>query len=647
MGKQKLKLSSVKGYRKKRKAKLAASLTCESVASSNSSNPDTDLVVSLPLLSFTHNKVKGLMELHDRLSKNGIPGWNIVESTSERLSLAKMKFSPPRISVSVQISSNFEYCVTLEGYTINLPQLEAPIGSRISCVNDVIVLLNTINTFHLCEGNLCSEFPDLVVHNKGKFYGTDRKLYFIIYLVLHYINIVHTGKTLVANIVTNDSRQTIRHRECQVIVKEGVIRCTKCAAHRKTLQSTATRLHSRARNDASRSPTSHTITSPSSHANLDYLTAPEVSLRVQALQSRLKSSNKLVSQLQERIKKLTETQGLNVEQDLHDDLVTVMDQHEDSVSKQYDEDSFQMIFWRQQRQAIQKGTGVRWHPLFIKWCLYLHHCSSGAYKVLRNSKCLCLPSERTLRDYTHFNSTGAGFSDATDSQLKEYAKLDESPNHKNLVGLLFDEIHIKEGLVFDKNTGNLIGFADLGDINNDFIRYSNSDSDGESKLPLAKSVMFIMVRGLTSRLTFPYAQFPVESIKGSQLFPLFWEAVHRLEFMGFRVLSCTCDGATSNRRLYHLLTQSQTDKYKVLNKYSEDQRYIYLFSDPPHLIKTIRNCFSTRPLWVSTYVVVLVMLFSNQLCFGSVVDNTLVGNMSLIYTSAIWELAKDLQWSTS
>jgi len=162
-------------------------------------------------------------------------------------------------------------------------------------------------------------------------------------------------------------------------------------------------------------------------------------------------------------------------------------------------------------------------------------------ELVRNSKRLCLPSERTLRDYTHFNSTGAGFSDATDCQLKEHAKLDESPNHKNLVGLLFDEIHIKEGLVFDKNTGNLIGFVDLGDINNDFLRYSNSESGSECKLPLAKSVMFIMVRG---GLSFPYAQFPAESIKGSQLFPLFWEAVHRLEFMGFRILSCTCDGAT-------------------------------------------------------------------------------------------------------
>ena len=185
--------------------------------------------------------------------------------------------------------------------------------------------------------------------------------------------------------------------------------------------------------------------------------------------------------------------------------------------------------------------------------IYLHQCSSGAYKVLRNSKCLCLPSEHALCDYTHFNSTGAGFSDATDSQLKEHAKLGESPNHKNLVGLLFDEIHIKEGLVFDKNTGNLIGFAGLGEINNDFIRYSNSDSDSESNLHLAKSVMFIVVKGLTSRLTFRYAQFPVESIKGSQLFP-FWEAVHGLEFMGFRVLPCTCDGATKIVPLAHIIS---------------------------------------------------------------------------------------------
>ena len=40
--------------------------------------------------------------------------------------------------------------------------------------------------------------------------------------------------------------------------------------------------------------------------------------------------------------------------------------------------------------------------------------------------------------------------------------------------------------------------------------------------------------------------------------------------------------------------------YKLYNKYAEDERFIYCFSDPPHLMKTVRNCWfsSYRILWV-------------------------------------------------
>ena len=96
MGKQKMKLSSVKSYRKKRKARLAARL-----APTSSSNQATDLIVSLP-------RAQSFTQLCDHFSKNDIPGWKVVESTSERLSLAEVKFSPPRISVSVQISSSYQ-----------------------------------------------------------------------------------------------------------------------------------------------------------------------------------------------------------------------------------------------------------------------------------------------------------------------------------------------------------------------------------------------------------------------------------------------------------------------------------------------------------------------------------------------------------
>ena len=36
---------------------------------------------------------------------------------------------------------------------------------------------------------------------------------------------------------------------------------------------------------------------------------------------------------------------------------------------------------------------------------------------------------------------------------------------KKTVILLLDEIHIRDGLVYDKHTGTLLGFSNLGDIN--------------------------------------------------------------------------------------------------------------------------------------------------------------------------------------
>ena len=32
--------------------------------------------------------------------------------------------------------------------------------------------------------------------------------------------------------------------------------------------------------------------------------------------------------------------------------------------------------------------------------------------------------------------------------------------------------------------------------------------------------------------------------------------------------------------------------YRTLDIMAEEKRYIYFISDPPHLIKTARNCFS-------------------------------------------------------
>ena len=110
-----------------------------------------------------------------------------------------------------------------------------------------------------------------------------------------------------------------------------------------------------------------------------------------------------------------------------------------------------------------------------------------------------------------------------------------------------------------------------------------------------------MVRGLLADIHFPYATFPASSLKGCDLFPLLWDAVERLTRLDFRVLVGTCDGASCNRKMFSMHGKKDEFVHKTINVFSKDKDYIYFICDPPHLIKTIRNCLasSKRHLWVS------------------------------------------------
>jgi len=98
-----------------------------------------------------------------------------------------------------------------------------------------------------------------------------------------------------------------------------------------------------------------------------------------------------------------------------------------------EEENFSSIFWEQQLKAATAKfpKGIRWHPAIIRWCLYLHHKSSGCY-----SGVISLPSESMLRDYRH-NSP------STDLDLLE-AVSQQTPKHlSKYVGIVLDEMHVK------------------------------------------------------------------------------------------------------------------------------------------------------------------------------------------------------------
>ena len=95
----------------------------------------------------------------------------------------------------------------------------------------------------------------------------------------------------------------------------------------------------------------------------------------------------------------TEKVGVHLNSDMHEDVCSIMKQEDNEVVKLHPEGSFQRMFWSQQLNAsrVQKASAMKWHPLIIKWCLYLRYKSSGAYEALRESGCLKLPSCILLR----------------------------------------------------------------------------------------------------------------------------------------------------------------------------------------------------------------------------------------------------------
>jgi hypothetical protein len=155
----------------------------------------------------------------------------------------------------------------------------------------------------------------------------------------------------------------------------------------------------------------------------------------------------------------------------------------------------------------------------IRWCLNLKLKSSGAYGALRSSGVLVLPSERTLRDYTHWIKADSGFVNAVEKQMMDEVKMDSLPEFQKFVCLLFDEVRIKEQLVYDKHTCQIIGFVDLGEVNNELLDMERSEK-GVVQQCLAKNILVFMVRGMFLKLEFPYAQFPCSSLSGDVIYPL-------------------------------------------------------------------------------------------------------------------------------
>ncbi|XP_060571179.1 uncharacterized protein LOC132729426 [Ruditapes philippinarum] len=343
--------------------------------------------------------------------------------------------------------------------------------------------------------------------------------------------------------------------------------------------------------------------SKSSHSQMD---RNQLLLKLNEQKNVIKDLQKENARLMRQVDKYIRDDGIKMDKERSLEFSDLMSSCESEVMKAFpNSNCFQRLFWEQQMKEAKSGKcGMRWHPMIVRWCLYLRQTSNKCYETLRKSGFLKLPSSRTLFDYSHYIKSVNGFSPEVFQMLKNEATKNGmyKEEWKLWVGLLFDEIHVKADLVYDKHSGELVGYVDLDSVGNQILQMQHQLE--QSHQNLAKSMLVLMVRGLCGNLTFPLAGFATDSIKADFLYPIVWKTILYLErFVKLKVLCVTCDGASPNRKFFNLHKGDDDTTYYSINPHDRSRK-IFFISNVPHLLKTTRNCISnsfwhknSRRLW--------------------------------------------------
>ena len=479
----------------------------------------------------------------------------------------------PLVQVCVTLLYDFSLQIMVHG--IELPSshsIWSRIKQKITKLCDIKNVLQVLSCYSLCPGNPDQAFQTL--HNN--FDSSKRRAAYLDKL----------------------GQLTIRARNCCFLIEH--FRCKQCICYRRTLSKAMSRQKTKIA-----TPKKNWVKSTNPNSRLTLSQKLEKLKQLRSYSLKLENE---VDRLKKKVRQSFETDSIQLAEADNLDFGKIMDQSEKEIFKTYpDESSLERLFWEQQKyyNCLANKRNMKWHPMIIKWCILLKSKSSSTYDAVRKAGFIHLPSERTLQDYTNILTRDTGFHEDVICQLhQETSSFTET--HQKIVGILQDEIKIRSNLVYDKYTGQLIGFVDLDKTGNSLKNISKQL--GKEDKSLARYVLVVMVRGLSTTLKYPLAHFATNGVVSDQLFPILWEAVEILEVdLNLVVLFITSDGASPNRRFIRLHGGAERACiYKTENIFAEEKRPIYFISDPPHLLKTARNNFSnsyshnkTKKLWKS------------------------------------------------
>ena len=214
---------------------------------------------------------------------------------------------------------------------------------------------------------------------------------------------------------------------------------------------------------------------------------------------------------------------------------------------------------------------------FQKWLainLYVSTSKLG-YRVLK--QLFPLPSEATLlRSLKKFQSH-PGIHNSTAELLKLKVKPQNFKSRCCMISL--DEMSLRTGLKYDMPTGSIVGFE--------------NDGKPHSK-KLATSAFCVMVNGIFKRYKYPIGYIFSESVmKPSLIIKTIKSSIEVCEKAGLIVKMITSDQGSNFEKTFKQLGVTVDKPF-----FEVDDKKLYVYRDPPHIIKNARNFLEKSPVHV-------------------------------------------------
>lgn len=234
---------------------------------------------------------------------------------------------------------------------------------------------------------------------------------------------------------------------------------------------------------------------------------------------------------------------------------------------------------------MQHGNSFKKYSADVRlFCFTLHYYSPKAYEYVRSTFNSNIPAPRTLRYWYSSIDGSPGFTKCSlDALEKKAAKYKVDTGDDLTVGLIFDEMFMRRQSQWNSAQKEFLGHVAVGE-----------PKEYENFSPLSKEVLLLMISSINSDFKIPIGYFLSAGMSGDEKASIIDEALLRLKTTGVKVASITCDGAHANiSALKKLGAQYNKEKSYFLNPHDIEYT-VYLFLDPPHMLKLVRNCLGRK-----------------------------------------------------